>query len=48
MQTKDVTEKEAELIEAIRNFKRSKHNPSKSLEIWIRQLFEELLIENEQ
>ena len=47
MQTKDLTEKETELIEAIRNFKSGKHNPSKSLELWIRQLFEELLIENE-
>jgi len=39
----ELTEKETELIEAIRNFKNTKHNPSISLELWIRELFENLL-----
>jgi hypothetical protein len=39
------TEKEAELIESIRNFKKTKHNPSFELELWIRELFENLLEE---
>ena len=37
------TEKERELITAIRNFKKTKHNPSVELEIYIRELFEILL-----
>lgn len=40
-----LTEKEHELIEAIRNYKKAKHNPSIYLEAWIRELFEELLNE---
>ncbi len=40
-----LTEKEAELIELIRNFKKMKHNPSFQLELWIRELFENLLEE---
>lgn len=40
-----LTEQEKELIEAIRNFKRSRHNPSHELEIWIVRLFEKLLYE---
>lgn len=43
MDEKQLTEKEAELIEAIRNLKKSKHNPSLELEIYVRQLFDELL-----
>jgi len=39
----DLTEKEKELIIAIRNFKKSQHNPSKELRWWIQQLFYELL-----
>jgi hypothetical protein len=42
-----LTEKEKELIEAIRNFKKSRHNPSKWLELWIRELFETLLKDDE-
>lgn len=39
----DLTEKERELIEAIRLLKKSKHNPSWELEMWVRELFENLL-----
>ncbi len=39
----DLTEKEKDLIEAIRNFKNSKHNPSDNLARYARDLFEELL-----
>ena len=46
METKLLTEKEADLIEAIRNFKKSKHNLSFSMEVYIRRLFEELLKED--
>lgn len=38
-----LTEKEIELIEAIRNLKNSKHNPSFDLEMYVRELFESLL-----
>ncbi len=41
-----LTEKERELIEAIRGYKNSKHNPSKMLKLYARQVFEELLREN--
>lgn len=41
-----LTEQEKELIEAIRNFKNSKHNYSPELEFWIRELFEKLLYED--
>ena len=41
----DLTEKERELIEAIRNLKKSKHNYSLELEFWVRELFERLLEE---
>ena len=44
---KQLTEQEEELIEAIRNFKNSKHNPSVELELYIRQMFEELLYPDE-
>jgi hypothetical protein len=40
-----LTEKERELIEAIRNYKRSKHNLSKNLELYAIRLFEMLLYE---
>jgi len=42
-----LTEKERELIEVVRNYKNSKHNPSKTLEMYAKQLFDELLFENE-
>jgi hypothetical protein len=35
------------LIEAIRNFKNSKHNYSIELELWTRELFENLLSDEE-
>ncbi len=37
---------EKELIEAIRGYKNSKHNPSKMLKLYTKQVFEELLREN--
>lgn len=40
-----LTEQEKELIEAIRNFRNSKHNPSVELEIYTVRLFEKLLYE---
>jgi hypothetical protein len=42
-----LSEKEEELIEMIRNFKKSKHNPSVELEEIIIRLFEKLLYEDE-
>ena len=44
----NLTEKEEELIEAIRNFKKSKHNYSFELEMYIRGLFESILAEDEE
>jgi hypothetical protein len=46
MEKKNLTEKEWELIEAIRNFKNSKHNYSFQFELYLRELFETLLREN--
>lgn len=40
-----LTEKEKDLVEAIRNFKKSKANASVELEWFIRELFETLLYE---
>lgn len=42
-----LSEREKELIEAIRNFKNSKHNPSVELEWFIRELFERLLYDGD-
>ena len=39
----DLTEQEKQLIEAIRNVQTSKHNPSKELKRFARELFEILL-----
>lgn len=39
----DLTQKEKELIEMIRLLKKSKHNPSKELKIYVRELFEEMI-----
>lgn len=39
---KELTELEWELIQAIRNFKKSRHNPSVQLEAYIDYLVEEL------
>jgi hypothetical protein len=38
-----LTEKERELIEVIRNYKNSKHNLSKMLKLYAKQMLEELL-----
>ena len=46
MVTVKLTEKEAELIELIRNLKNSKHNYSFDLEMYVRELFDELLQED--
>ncbi len=43
----EVTEKEKELIEAVRNLRNSKHNYSWELELWVRELFEKLLESDE-
>jgi hypothetical protein len=42
-----LTEKEPELIEAIRNLKRTNHNYSFELELWVRELFDNLLSEKQ-
>lgn len=39
---KEITEKEWELITALRNFRNSKHNPSIQMELYIDQLIDEL------
>ena len=39
----DLTQKEKELIEMIRLLKKSKHNPSKELKRYVRDLFEEMI-----
>jgi hypothetical protein len=46
MEEKLLTTREAELIEAIRDLKKSKHNPSFILEVYARDLFDELLKED--
>jgi hypothetical protein len=46
MVNKSLTEKEWDLIEAIRNYKKSMHNPSFELEWYVLQLFENLLYDN--
>ena len=42
-----LTEKEEELIIAIRNFREAQHNPSWELEWYARRIFEELLDEDD-
>ena len=39
----DLTEKERELIEMIRAVQKSKHNPSKELRRYTKELFDKLL-----
>ena len=39
---KEITEKEWELLEALRNFRHSRHNPSEEMELYIDQLVDEL------
>lgn len=40
---KKLSKEEEELIEAIRNFKKSKHNPSEELEEYAWYLFQKLM-----
>lgn len=40
---KEVTEKEFELLEAIRNYRGALHNPSQLLEEYAHELFNELM-----
>ena len=47
VEKKILTEKEWDLIETIRNYKKSKHNLSIELEWYARQLFENLLYDDE-
>ena len=47
MEKKILTEKEWDLIQAIRNYKKSQHNPSEQLEWYAVMLFENLLYDNE-
>ena len=42
-----LTEKEWDLIRALRNFRKSQHNPSIQLELFIDQLVDELKEEDE-
>lgn len=42
---KEITDTEWELIQALRNYKRSKHNPSVQLELFIDYLVEVLKTE---
>lgn len=42
-----LSEKEWELIEALRNFRKSKHNPSINFEIFLDSLYENLKQEDE-
>lgn len=43
-----LTEKEKELIEAIRNFRHSQHNYSQSFEEYVRECFELLLFVDDE
>lgn len=47
MEKRDVSEKELELLEAIRNYKKSLHNPSFQLEEYAQELFNELMYDND-
>lgn len=39
---REISPQEWELIEALRNFSKSKHNPSVELELWIDSLIDNL------
>jgi hypothetical protein len=43
MEEKKLDEKLRELADAVKNFKQSKHNPSYDLEVYARELFEEIM-----
>lgn len=40
---KEITDQENDLIEAIRNYKKSLHNESKQMRRYARELFEEMM-----
>lgn len=40
---KDITEEEFDLLEAIRNFRKSQHNPSRQLEEYAQECFNNLM-----
>ena len=44
---RELTEQEWELLEAIRNYKSSRHNPSPQLEAFALQLFDEIMYDLE-
>ena len=44
---REVNEQEWELLEAIRNFKNSHHNPSFQLEAYVLQLVDEIMYDSE-
>ncbi len=44
---KEGTEEEFELLEAIRNFKKSQHNPSSQMEEYAQELFNNLMYDFE-
>jgi hypothetical protein len=46
MEKRSITEQEWELIEAIRNYRKSQHNPSLQLEWYARASFETLLYDD--
>jgi hypothetical protein len=47
MEKRILTDREWELIEAIRNFKNSQHNYSFQFELYLRELFEQVLREED-
>jgi len=47
MEKRNLAENEWELIEAIRNYKNSQHNPSQQLEWYALKLFENLMYDAE-
>lgn len=44
---RELNEQEWELLEAIRNYKSSRHNPSSQLEAYALQLFDEIMYDLE-
>ena len=48
MEKRVLTDKEWELIVAIRNYKNSMHNPSEQLEWYALKLFENLMYDNDE
>lgn len=46
--SRKITEKEWELIEALRNFRNSRHNPSVQIELYIDELVDGLKEQDEE